>query len=100
MARDTEAGYIAGPLTAVGVEKTLLEEVNDLIKVTHELAFQIEILCDDALGATPEVATKATDASGYGQFGMTISEIRTVRKRVYDDIERLSNFRNRLGVKS
>lgn len=100
MARDTEAAY-PGALTAVGVEKTLLEEVNDLIKITHELAFQIEVLCDDAMGATPEVATKAaTDAVGYGQFGIVIGEIRSVRSRVLDDMERLVHFRNRLGVKS
>lgn len=96
MAREAEL-----PMTAVGVEKTLLEEINDLVKVTHELAFQIEVLCDDAMGATPEVALKATtDAGGYGQFGVTINEIRSVRRRVYDDIERLANFRSRLGVKS
>lgn len=96
MAREAEL-----PMTAVGVEKTLLEEVMDLVKVTHELTFQIEVLCDDAMGATPEVAAKAaTDAGGYGQFGVVINEIRSVRRRVYDDIERLANFRNRLGVKS
>lgn len=99
MARDTEAGY-AGPLTAVGVEKTLLEEINDLIKITHELNFQIEILCDDALGAVPAQAAKAVDTGGYGQFGVTIGEIRSVRARVYDTMERLTHFRSRLGVKS
>jgi hypothetical protein len=99
MARDTEASY-PGALTAISVEKTLLEEINDLIKITHELAFQIESLCDDALGAVPAQVAKAVDTGGYGQFGMTAGEIRSVRARVYDNMERLTHFRSRLGVKN
>ena len=95
----SEAAY-PGALTAVGHEKTLLEEVNDLIKITHELAFQIEVLCDDSMGAVPTQAAKAVDTGGYGQFGVVIGEIRGIHSRVLDDMERLVHFRNRLGVKS
>lgn len=95
MARDANS---LGPMTAISVEKSFIAEINELIKSVHELNFMIEVMCDDAFGATPEAAGAAPAETGYGQIGQATIEIRNAKTRVHTNLDRLVNFRNRIGV--